>query len=126
MPIQRVRMWSGAGPLLPLISGIGLPRLLSSDPRPLDALAPVEEGVRPRRRHQLVDLQRRQVVVEAVAVAHDGRVLTRAQAFDRFAAEEAVAGDLAVLAHTDRMLQVLEDLLGAGELTAQVVADVEV
>src|ERR1700694_4869265 len=126
MPIQRVRMWSGAGPLLPLISGIRLPRLLARGPRPLDSFTAVEEGVRPRSRDQLVDLQRCQVVVETVAVAHHRRVLAGPQALDRPTAEEAVAGDLAVLAHPDGVLQVLEDLLGAGELAAQVVADVEV
>src|ERR1700694_5286112 len=109
MPIQRVRTWSGAGRWLPRISGIGLPWLLARRPRPLDALPAVEEGVRPRPGDQLVDLQRRQVVVEAVAVPHHRGVLAGAQALDRLAAEEAVTGHLAELAHTDRVLQVLDD-----------------
>src|ERR1700694_5272309 len=126
MPNQRVRTWSRAGPWLPRSSGTGLPRFLACDPRPLDGLAAVEEGGRRDSRQQLVDLERRQVVVEAVAVAHDRRVLAGAKALDRLTAEEAVAGDLAVLAHADPVLEVLEDLVRAGELAAQVVADVEV
>src|SRR3979490_1250872 len=113
MPIQRVRTWSGAGPWLPRISGIGLPRLLPRGARPLPRLGAVEEGFRPHPRQQLVDLHRREVVMQPVAVAHDRRVLAGAEALDRLAAEEAVAGDLAVLADADRVLQVLEDLFRA-------------
>jgi len=50
--------------------------------------------------------------MEAVAVAHDRRVLAGAEAFDRLAAELAVVADLAVFADSERQLQVSEDLLG--------------
>src|SRR5207248_4534546 len=73
---------------------------------------------------QRIDLLGGEVVVVPMVEPGHRRVLTGAEALHALVAEQPVLRDLARLAHADRLLQVIDDLVGAAQRAAEVGAHV--
>src|SRR5438094_172093 len=136
-------MWSGWSPCEPRRSGICLllPRgswLLHRRLRRHLPTCGEDKLLRRLRRHlptgveypapfgdQGVDRLGRQVVVVAVVEPHHRRELAGAEALDLFEAEEPVRRNLVRAPDSDRLLDVVDDLVRAAQRAAEVCADIE-
>src|SRR6266446_5154936 len=145
VPNQRVMTLVGASPWDPRSSGIGFllsrscgfpPLILTLSARgrgdgrltarTRTAYPRGRGGRRFRRGDKYVDFGLGQVVVVAVVEPHHRRELAGAEALDLLVAEEPVGRYLVRFLHADRLLDVVDDLIGAAQRAAQVRAHVEV